>query len=386
VVVSDIDVATDADQCELRANLRFDTHWVWGDEPFPLWYRFPVAYREYLRADNGDPFAAACLALAMVLGEPLGIEAPVSAKLARAVHRLQTTYRFWYPELHVTALQAPIRPQPTETPGASGSVGLFYSLGADSSYCLLKNAEEPGPDDKSVTHLLPVDGFDVYLWEEGRFAPLLDGVCRAAEGFGKEVLPAATNLREVGDRVADWPRLHHGAALASVALALGRFFRQAYVAASGTYARLVPWGSHPLTDPLWSTESLLFVHDGLEATRLTKLRYVSRCPTILANLRVCTTGEVTHAYNCGECEKCLRTMIGLHIAGALERCPTLPHRIDPGRVRQLQVANPFARGYLQELRDALGSTGEDEAIRSALTDCLSRAPLADSAPCSPEGT
>ena len=38
-----------------------------------------------------------------------------------------------------------------------------------------------------------------------------------------------------------------------------------------TYAHLGPLGSHPLLDPLWSSEDVELVHDGCEATRLDKL-------------------------------------------------------------------------------------------------------------------
>ena len=77
----------------------------------------------------------------------------------------------------------------------------------------------------------------------------------------------ATNARELTDRYVNtsWSS---GGFLASVGLCLQKVFREVLIAASDTYGQLVPWGSHPHVDPLWSTESLAFVHDGCEATRL----------------------------------------------------------------------------------------------------------------------
>jgi hypothetical protein len=371
--VSGIEIVDGGETCELRASIECRTEWVWGHEPFRLWYRFPEACRPFLSARNGDPFVAALLAPAMVLGEPLQIDAPVSAKLLASIPLIQTIYRSWDRNLHAVAVEAPVREDALPVAAGGPRAGLFFSMGVDSCYSLARSLE-PAPDPRdTVTHLITVEGFDVYLWESQRFPPLLEAARRVAGALGKSVVPVTTNLRELGDRTADWVRLHHGAAMASVALALGTFFDCVWISASQTYARLVPKGAHPLLDPLWTNGHVEFRHVGLEASRLEKIREIARRPALVENLRVCITDELTSDYNCGRCEKCLRTMLGLYAAGALDRCRTLPQQINPDLVRGLSVSNSVARESLREIRAMLSdSTPADRALRQALAECLAR--------------
>jgi hypothetical protein len=70
----------------------------------------------------------------------------------------------------------------------------------------------------------------------------------------------------------------------------------------------------------------------MEATRLEKvISQIAQSPLALEHLRVCFANE-KGAYNCGRCDKCLRTMINLFVAGALEKSGTFPHHIDPDLV------------------------------------------------------
>jgi hypothetical protein len=189
-----------------------------------------------------------------------------------------------------------------------------------------------------------------------------------ANQLGTQILPVTTNLREFSDRVTDWVHYFHGPALASVVLALGCCFRKVTIAAAQTYRHLIPRGAHPLLDPHWGTEWTDFEHDGLEADRLGKLRALSRVPSLIRNLRVCTTSELTDSYNCGRCEKCLRTMIYLHIAGALELCETLPHTIELKTIRSLRLNDEAAVGQVEFLLSLLGSSDFEVEIAAALRE------------------
>src|SRR5262249_57723552 len=95
------------------------------------------------------------------------------------------------------------------------------------------------------------------------------------------------NLRHFTNRFVSWGKTCHGAALASIALALSEGLREVKIASTYDWEHLFPWGSHPQLDPLWSNGKVVLTHDGCEATRLDKTHLVSRHPIALQTLRVC---------------------------------------------------------------------------------------------------
>ena len=166
--------------------------------------------------------------------------------------------------------------------------------------------------------------------------------------------------------------MYHGAALASVALAVGGLFRRIHIAASTTYDQLYPLGTHPVLDPLWSTEGLSFVHDGCEADRIAKTRLAAQSPLALDTLRVCP-GH-TPEYNCGRCIKCLPTMLDLLQAGALGNCRTLPHEIDVPSLRRMLREHRRAineENYRRRLA-SLEPSPANADLRAALAEAVGR--------------
>ena len=161
-------------------------------------------------------------------------------------------------------------------------------MGVDSFYGLLKNVRDHPQDEESITHLLAVQGFDVDHVRQGlEFSPIkFDRLSSVAQVLSKTLVPVATNVKTISEPFASWG-MSHGAALASIALALGGMFRQVHIAASTSYDLLYPWGSHPVLDPLWSTERLAIVHDGCELGRIDKTRMIAQSQLALDTLRVC---------------------------------------------------------------------------------------------------
>jgi hypothetical protein len=375
--VSDIRVISLADGCELRARVVCERERApYSDrviEPFDLWYRFPAWCRVFLSPNNGDPFLAALLVPAMTLGERLEIPAPVSPAILRALPEIQDILHCFDPRQARIEVAAPIRDEPLPRNDEMQRTGLFFSLGVDSFYSLLENERDHPRDAKTITHLITVHCMEVWheAWDE-RFPPtFLANSQRVAAAFGKTLTPVTTNLRAMTDDLALWP-MSHGGGLASIALALGTFFGTVHIAATTTYDKLFPWGSHPVLDPLWSTEDVRFVHDGCEMDRIDKTRIVAASPLALETLQVCP--GYTAEYNCGRCAKCLRTMIDLLQAGALDRCQTLPHRVDAEQLRRSLAGYhgrhpPLSLAGYRRRRDAFTDDVHAD-LRAALTDFL----------------
>jgi hypothetical protein len=202
-------------------------------------------------------------------------------------------------------------------------VSLFFSGGVDCFYSLIKHRDE-------IENLVLIHGFDVPLADTKTF-DLTEAQARdVARLFGKRLIIARTNVFwEQSSIPCDWG-LYYGAALAAVAYALAPNHGKIYIGSSFSYEDLHPDGSHPLLDPLWSTEGLQIVHDNPES-RINKLRVLAQYPEVLARLRVCWENQGN--YNCGLCEKCVRTMLGLRTVG-VEHCAAFPDTLTPKLVRR----------------------------------------------------
>jgi hypothetical protein len=128
------------------------------------------------------------------------------------------------------------------------------------------------------------------------------------------------------------------------------------------------FGSHPTLDQLWSTERTAIVHDGADARRVDKVRLLADHREALSNLKVCFAADT--ARNCGRCDKCLITMMELHIAGVLEECPAFERPLDPRAT--VRIRHPALRRSVVEAFDALGDGPLDIALRLALEKAFLR--------------
>lgn len=370
--VSEIVIADLPGACQLQARVTSDRDPALAESfpPFTLWHRFPAWCRPYLRPDNGDPFLAALFFAAMYAGEPLILPAPVSPRLLQALPEIAAIYAAFEPRATPVPVTAATRAE-TDAAGSAAAAGLFFSLGVDSFYSLLKHAGRRTGEADTITHLIALHGIDAAHtgWDEAFPTTMRANLTRVVKEHGKTLIPVVTNVRRETARLAPWTMLH-GGALVSVALALGGLLRQVTIAASATYATLAPWGTHPLLDPLWSTETLTVVHDGCERDTVDKTYAIANDPLVLETLRVCP--GYSDAYNCGRCLKCLRTAIDLMHAGTLHRCHTLPHELDLARLRDVLTmsSGPVHDAAFRKRLAAIATHGGPPGLRAVLAEHL----------------
>ncbi|WP_380282314.1 hypothetical protein [Kitasatospora purpeofusca] len=308
--------------------------------------------------ERGDAFLAGLLMPAMRLGEDLVVDAPVSARLLRSARTVVEIYTAWWERLRAVRVTAG---EPVEARRGPAAVGLFFTLGVDSFYSLLGDAErrtEPGH--RPVGDLLFVN-FEQHAGPD--HDRLLDRVRLVADRSGARAVRVETNLRAFTAPLVRWEDFH-GAALAATALALQGLLGRCLIAASFEYRHLPPYGSHPVLDHLWSTEALEIVHDGADATRTQKVaRRLARSDLALRNLAVCWRDRPGR--NCGACEKCLRTMVALELAGVLGRCGTLPRVLDLDRLRHVPMGSADARDAMREAGRDAGALGRPDLAEAA---------------------
>ena len=222
------------------------------------WFDVPKQHANELSLE-GTPWLICLLPLAVNLGEPLEIAAPVDGTLLANAHELMSIWNCWYPQLHPVEIHAPISQTPRFPQGRLHAA--LFSGGVDSWFTLLRHAE--GAVQPRIDELLTVSGLDVPLDNRGGIEKMRSAQQQAAAKFGINAIDIATNLRQTSwwNR-SDWARVAHGCALGTAGLILERRYRTLLIPSTHRYDDLEPWGSHPLTDPLLSTHSLRVIHDG----------------------------------------------------------------------------------------------------------------------------
>lgn len=193
-------------------------------------------------------------------------------------------------------------------PPAKGQrTALMFSCGVDSFDAALSRLPE-------IDDLVLVHGFDIALAEAERFAALEARARAVANTLGKRLIVVRTNLRE--NRLfqkGSWVK-NHGSALAAVGHLLSDEINRLFIAASYPSRALLPWGSHPLLDHLWSSTHLKIEHVGDADWRLEKIARSGGHPLVQQHLSVCWKGSGL-PLNCGFCEKCVRNQLAFRLCG-----------------------------------------------------------------------
>jgi hypothetical protein len=307
---------------------------------------------------SADAFLAAALFPAMARGESLELDPAFTASpmLLEGLDRLQEIFCSWHTALHRVSVSArPGLPSP-----ARPSRAAFFSGGLDSLYTFFEG-------ERQLTHAVLIHGLDYARDNRALAAEIEQANRHFVEGRGRRLVVVESNHREFYDLHQVGVTAYHGGLLASIGLALG--FERVHIPSSHHgWTALVPWGSHPITDPLWSTETVRIVNHGVVG-RPSKLRRVAQDQAALRLLRVCFTG-----HNCGVCEKCLRTRFTLRALGL--RSPTLA---------PLDSLRPIYRLRLSTGQESWGENHAlavevgDRAMARAAAFCLARAAAHDGA-------
>ena len=277
--------------------------------------------------DDASPFAAAFLLPAMKQGEDLIIKGAISERLYKGMHAIMHEVLQWNIGLKPIRIEADALAPDIREPDRSAS---FFSGGVDSFYTYLKHKEDAETADRIDSFIL-INGFDIERRNTRLWDLTLANIQAIAAADDVDLVVVRTNIQSLVEPILLWDYAH-GGCLAAAGLFVRDAFRQIYIPSTHSVDEQIPWGSNLALDGHWSTESTTFVHDGSEATRINKvITQIARSPLALEHLRVCFANE-KEAYNCGQCDKCLRTMINLFAAGALDKSATFPHRIDPGLV------------------------------------------------------
>jgi len=337
-----------------------------------LWADVPEAFVADA-TDRLDAWLLWLLPLAFETDEDLVLDGPVDAELLRNVHELMEVWSCWLPgkrPVRVTADMADVsKPRGSRT-------GLFFTAGVDSFFSLLHHDEmarlHPEWNLSPIDDLIYIEGYDIPLADRAALDHKRASLQAVAQETGKTLVTLATNFRDtsLSMRKNAWGPVVHGPALAASGLLLGRRWRELLIAASITYDESGPWGSTAVTDPLFSTSATRVSHDGAGFHRLRKVDFLSPFDAALNHLHVCW--QDCSERNCGVCEKCLRTLLALDLAGVRERARTFPaDTFSVDLLRDVWKDHRLLRPMYRELRDRGLALGRLDVV-TLIDECLSR--------------
>ncbi len=319
-----------------------------------IWFEVPESLAGFVSV-SGNPWLACLLPLAVTMGERLRLSVPLDKSLHRGAMELMHIWKGWYPQLCAIPIEADVL-DPAPNTSVPKRAMTFFSGGIDSFFTALRYEAESG---SRIDDLVKARGLDIPLQNAQAFQRLRTRLQKAADELGKNLIDVSTNLRETRFRETKWGELSHGAALASIGLVLEGGYDRIVISSTHSDDSLLPWGSHPATDPLLSTTQTQIVHYGAAYSRVRKTEVVSGSDIALRSLKVCAVSRSEE--NCSACNKCYRTMIALELLGVLDRCTTFNTGLfDVKKIPSIYSQDRSARLFLEEVRDLARAKGRED--------------------------
>ena len=299
-----------------------------------FWFSVDDEYGDWLTDDVYDAFLVAMLYPAMFYGEDIEIGGNVSKRiLHNSLHYVQGLMEAYAPSFHEISIK--VQGFSNAQKSERLHVGTGFSGGVDSFSTLADNFFSTDDPDYKVDTL--------FFFHVGQYGNVKKPVTwkRANNRFGitrdfaKEIGVGAvmmnTNMFDFYHQ--EW-ELSAGVIcrIASV-LVFQKVLKRYYISNAVTYNELaknnytyIKGGglcemSDPIIMPLLSPDGLDILCDGAQHTRTEKTANIANLPLAQKHLNVCVNSSDKHveATNCGYCPKCLRTMMALDSADALEK-------------------------------------------------------------------
>jgi hypothetical protein len=375
-------LVTDLRSDRTAKGARISALYAWEDSERP---DETVAFEvEGARSEFADPapesFALLGALAAFHHGERrVRVEVSLCPRFRDGLRSALRTLCAWYParrsgpepEIEAEGGFTALRPPPPRA-------ALFLSGGVDSLFSLTRNRESfPRAHPAAYRDAILVVGFGTQGGNGAaeRFVNIRERQRSAVESIaeiaGLDLLVVRSNVEVLGEDNEFFLLASHGAHLVAVAHLFPRLLSSVSVSASQDAFEPKNWGSHPLLDNAYASSAIAVRHEGFDFRREERLAGVVRWREVLPFLMVCTQGPLAGGErNCGRCEKCLRTMIALYLAGALGPPAPFPHDIDASWLASIRT-RPTKRIFWKEFPEPLRARGREDlaaAVERLLSD------------------
>jgi hypothetical protein len=291
------------------------------------------------------------------------IDAPVCPLLVANLSIVASQVGRWFPDLP----PMPVIEADHEYRQPGTRVGAFLSGGVDSLAMIrsLTSLHPVGHPDRPAAAIVvdyqQVGGINRDE-TDARFARSKATSREICADVGLAVIAVQSNFCRLNGSMKFWMYRYHGSFLASMGHFLSSDFRLLHIASSYPVTHLVPWGSHPLLDPYYSSQHLRISHHGVELSRLQKVRQLRDWPLALNRMYVCTS-NMSNGRNCGACEKCVRTKLHLLIEGRLADSGAFEEDdVAEADIRAIRIKTEYARLCYEDALPGLQRLGRSDLV------------------------
>lgn len=295
-----------------------------------FYYSTPKEWGKYLVYERADAFLLGVLQFAMKDGHDIEVEAPCSEMLffnlvTQAIPILAEGFGHKRITVKCDQLDNRVLTVDGEIPFA---VGTGCSLGVDSFACILYHTQPNISDNYRLTHLTYFNVGGMGNDTAKATASYMHDIPMIEEYADFKKMPLVTISSNIGELYDGWNFDHcsHSRNPAAV-LALQKLFKRYYYASSVDVSHLkinndAAYFESALV-PYLSTENTNLMVGQAAFSRVDKTRYIAEYPETYNRLYVCWKEIMKNNYginrsninymNCSRCEKCLRTMLTLHL-------------------------------------------------------------------------
>lgn len=356
--------------------VRADITWEVAARPVQtLHFDVPARFAHDLKAEP-NAFVVACLPFAMWLGERrILIEGSVCPQLRDGLQAAMTVWSQWYRHCRPLSIKPTGGWQAGSVPAARRTAS-FLSGGVDGLSTLRANRQDyPLGHPASISDCLLLFGSNDFQYTSHGPVPhrlqAFEALRERLEQLGRaehfSLIPIHANLRLLSPDYHCWTAIGFAAATIATAHLFGSRFDRVLFASDGDGIAPPPGASHPLVDPALSSSTLQVIHDQTLWTRSEKLALLADWPPAMALMQPCHYVEVPPdgQINCGSCEKCVRTRLGLMGLGRLGEATAFgPQRVSAQEIAAIPISNRRKAALLAALLPGLMREGHAELARA----------------------
>jgi hypothetical protein len=347
--------------------------------PLDLYYEADSPLAGALEA-TPEAFVTAAFPMALWMGERrLKVEGALDTTLAAGLKEVAALLAAWFERCGSLTLE-PVNGFHAVRPCSEPRAVALFSGGVDAMTMLCENRRlVPLDHPHAIRTMVHAFGYSKSDCSDGVEDPFKwtrnEAQHRRIEALGErvgfEVVRLETNVLGLHPDVEPFYEAAHSAGFLAPLVASPSYVTDALIASTGEGGGVpTPHGSHPMLDILYSTGAVRVHHTQPQLSRLEKLGLIAEWEPAYDTLQVCTGRSARkisnpETANCGKCEKCVRTMLGLLIWKALPRFTTFPHDdVTTDMIDAIKVKGPYCYLTMPDLHAGLESIGRSDLVRA----------------------